>query len=228
MSDPAVPALFSCEKLSARLTVKACGARFLAVRSTNKGGAGYDSACDKCPIGAHHAKTGTLFTGMEVTEPMQSPQIKYTDEQQKEATRRVLVGNETRAAVAKDIGVTATSITNWINRWRGEVSREAVPVPAGAAAKIPKTPDESHLERAVREAQSTPSVEDVVEHAKAGADPLTGLWRLIQQARGDVDVRSDLARLGADLGRAVCHVGEKHVRDSVADAAWILTQAAKG
>lgn len=215
-----MPALFSCEKLSARLTVKACGARFLAVRSTNKGGAGYDSACDKCPIGAHHAKTGTLFTGMEVTEPMQSPQIKYTDEQQKEATRRVLVGNETRAAVAKDIGVTATSITNWINRWRGEVSREAVPIHAPPADEKPT--------KATAKRADTPSVDEVVEHAKAGADPLTGLWRLIQQARGDVDVRSDLARLGADLGRAVCHVGEKHVRDSVADAAWILTQAAKG
>lgn len=68
-SAPAMPELFSCERLSARLTVKYCGSRFLRVRAATVGSADYDSACDRCPIGEHHAKHGTLCTDTHAQTP---------------------------------------------------------------------------------------------------------------------------------------------------------------
>ena len=52
----ALPELFSCERLSARLSVRACGARFLKVRAATKGSADYAAGCvGRCVVRRTHS-----------------------------------------------------------------------------------------------------------------------------------------------------------------------------
>lgn len=257
--------LFVCERLSARLTVKACGSRFMRVRSATPGQQDYDSACDRCPVGEHHAKHGTLCpdttTQAPATtvaiQPTQTPTTttttttieekttmgapsEYTDEQKREVVRRVLINNKSQSELATELSVTSTTIRNWIKRWGKEVASDAMDAAAAGATKPTK------LERAAkaiaepkqkRAAKVAP--EDQAERAtevkrpsvsgglESGLDALAlgdSLMRVLDVPA--TAVRQHLGVLGSELAAAVCQIADRRARGAVADAAWLLTQAA--
>lgn len=258
---PALPELFSCTRLSARLTVKACGARFLRVRAATKGSQDYDSSCDQCPVGAHHAKHGTLSPDTHTQTPTATPAAttttkekttmgapsEYTDEQKREAAKRVLIGNERREDVGKSLGVSSNSVGNWIKRFGTEVASDAMDAAAGKPPKA-KVAKATKLERAAksiaepkpkRAAKVAPEeqVEQVTEVKRpsvsggleSGLDALAlgdSLMRVLDVPA--TAVRQHLGVLGSELGGAVRFIADKRARAAVADAAWLLTQVAHG
>lgn len=131
---PVLPELFSCTRLSARLSVRACGARFLKVRAATKGSADYTSACDQCPVGAHHARTGTLCLDVTTQTPAatapttttkettMAAKSEYTDDQKRDAAKRILIGKEVPEVVGKELAVSGTTIRNWVKRFGTEVA----------------------------------------------------------------------------------------------------------
>ena len=219
---PVMPELFSCERLSARLTVKACGARFLRVRAATKGSQDYDSSCDQCPVGAHHAKHGTLSPNTQTQTPTETPMAahsEYTDGQKREAAKRVILNSEVPEAVGKDLSVSGTTVRNWVKRFGVELASDAMDAAAGKEpkAKAPKAlkPPKVTMKRAAKAAPSSP--EDAPK-LPAGI-PLS--------VPAVIDL-TEAGRLGAELGAAVRFIGDKRARTAVADAAWVLTQAANG
>lgn len=132
--------LFRCTRLSARLPVRTCGARFLKVRAATKGSQDYCAACDGCPIGEHHARTGTLSPDATTTTTPATPattttttkettmaaKSEYTDDQKREVAKRILIGKEVPEAVGKELAVSGTTIRNWVKRFGTEVASDAM------------------------------------------------------------------------------------------------------
>lgn len=244
---PAMPELFACERLSARLTVKYCGSRFLRVRAATVGSADYDSACDRCPVGEHHARTGTMCPDTQTQTPATTTKEKtmaahseYTDDQKRAAAKRVLIGGERREDVGKELGVSGTTVSNWVKRFGTEVASDAMDAAAGKEPKA-KVAKATKLERAAK-AIAEPKPKRAAKEAEDAPEPPGGAYldpavaRNGRELPADAGVESalarfdrrDLGRLGYELSLAVRLLGDKASRTAVADAAWLLTQAANG
>lgn len=235
MTEPAaLPQLFSCERLSARLTVKACGARYIRVRASSPGSQDYDSACDQCPIGAHHAAHGTLCpdtttqtpaaatptstTSTTTKETTMGAISEYTDEQKREAAKRVLIGRETREDVAKSMGVSGTTVSNWIKRFGHEVAGDAMESAAKPTRKAKKA-----ASKKVAKAKLLPPDAVVTRDARCEiyVDPAPDA----PPQPVDID-RAEADRLATELSQMVRHISDHRARTAVADAAWFLAQVA--
>lgn len=238
---PALPELFSCTKLSARLSVRACGARFLKVRAATKGSADYTSACDQCPVGAHHARTGTLSPDTQTqiptampatttTTPKETPTMaaksEYTDDQKRDAAKRILIDKEVPEAVGKDLSVSGTTIRNWVKRFGTEVASDAMDAAAGKEpkAKVAKTAKAAKKANAPK---ATPK--------RAPSQPLAEAMAATDAPRPSVapttatqDHLAERERVSLELGLAVRHIADPRTRKAVADAAWMLSQVAHG
>lgn len=214
-----MPELFSCTRLSARLTIKACGARFLRVRASSPGNADYDSACAHCPIGEHHARTGTLCPDTTTQTPTETPMAahsEYTDDQKRDAVKRVLLENKTRGDVAESLNVSGTTIKNWIERFGREVASDAMDAASGKPAKA-KAPKKDAPERVAKTILPPPVVLPEVE--------VTPRARRVASVEHVIDP-NEAARVAMELGDAVRHIADKRARTAVADAAWLLSQVA--
>lgn len=236
MSTPPPIELFRCERLSARLTVKACGARFLRVRAATVGSADYASACDGCPIGAHHARTGTLCLDVTTQTPAatapttttkETPMAahsEYTNDQKRDAAKRVLIGKEVPEAVGKDLGVSGTTVRNWLKRWGTELASDAMDTAAGKEPKAKVASKAKKTAPAKRSPKEGPLPE--VASNDEPEKPVTR-WRAVSVSAPAVDP-SEAARVSMELGDAVRHIADKRARTAVADAAWMLSQVANG
>lgn len=241
---PALPELFRCERYDARLSVKACGARFLKVRAATKGSADYASACDGCPIGEHHARTGTLCPDVTTqttaataptTTPKETPTMaaksEYTDDQKREAAKRILIGKEVPEAVGKELAVSGTTIRNWVKRFGLELAGDAMDAAAGKEpkAKVAKATKLERAAKAIAEPKQKRAALPLSEAVSVDFHPAEAANR----ARGAsvsapaVDP-SEAARVSMELGDAVRHIADKRARTAVADAAWMLSQVAHG
>lgn len=137
----------------------------------------------------------------------------YTDKQKRDAAKRVLIGRERREDVGKELGVSSNSVGNWIKRFGHELASDAMDAAAGKPTKAPKAiklkPPKITVKRA---AQEQPEAAQPVERTSA-----TLLAHLD---------RDTLSQLGLDLGEAVRFIADKNARNAVAEAAFLLTQAA--
>lgn len=240
---PALPELFRCERYDARLSVRACGARFLKVRAATKGSADYASACDGCPIGEHHARTGTLCPDVTTQTPAATAQTtttkettmaaksEYTDDQKREAAKRILIGKEVPEAVGKELAVSGTTIRNWVKRFGTEVASDAMDAAAGKPpkAKVTKATKLERAAKSIAEPKPKRATRPLSEAVSVDFHPAEAANR----ARGAsvsapaVDP-SEAARVSMELGDAVRHIADKRARTAVADAAWLLSQVAHG
>lgn len=224
--------LFSCTRLSARLPVRTCGARFLKVRAATKGSQDYCAACDGCPIGEHHARTGTpspdvtthtpAATAPTTTTPKETPTMaaksEYTDTQKRDAAKRVLIDKEVPEAVGTELAVSGTTIRNWVKRFGTEVASDAMDAAAG---KEPKPAKKQPPKKAAKRAAKEPGVPVAIiseEPARARPAPTPEVARIAQ------DLTEECKRLAPELGAAVRHIADRRVRAAVADAAWLLEE----
>lgn len=228
-TTPVMPELFSCERLSARLTVKACGARFLRVRAATKGSQDYDSSCDQCPVGAHHAKHGTLSPNTQTQTPTETPMAahsEYTDGQKREAAKRVILNSEVPEAVGKDLGVSGTTVRNWVKRFGVELASDAMDAAAGTEPKA-KVAKATKLERAAK-AIAQPKQKRAAKALDPARDETVSVGAVYPPGVPTILAAAEAARLGSELGEAVRFIADKAARNAVAEAAWVLTQAANG
>lgn len=243
MSTPPPIELFRCEIYDARLSVRACGARFLKVRAATKGSADYAAGCDGCPIGAHHAYTGTLCPDVTTQTPAatapttttkettMAAKSEYTDDQKRDAAKRVILKSEVPEAVGKELGVSGTTVRNWVKRFGLDLAGDAMDAAAGKEPKA-KVAKATKLERAAKafaapkQKRATLPLSEAVSvdfhPAEAAHRP-----RGASVPAPAIDP-SEAARVSMELGDAVRHIADKRARTAVADAAWMLSQVAHG
>lgn len=156
-------------------------------------------------------------------------QSDYTDDQKRDAVKQVLLDGKKLGEVAKALGFTDTTLRNWVKRFYHEVAVDAMDAAAGKEPKA-KVAKATKLERAAkaisepkakRAAKALDPARDVsVDFYPAGAAYTPGVPTILAAA--------EAARLGSELGEAVRFIADKAARNAVAEAAWVLTQAANG
>lgn len=237
MAEPVALELFRCTRLSARLTVRTCGARFLKVRAATKGSADYTSACDRCPVGEHHARTGTLCPDVTTQTPAatapttttkettMAAKSEYTDDQKRDAAKRILIDKEVPEVVGKELAVSGTTIRNWVKRFGHEVAGDAMDAAAGKEPKAQRTTKAKAPKKA---AKSTPKRAPSAPLAEAMATAPEPARPRVASVSAPVVDPGEAARVSMELGDAVRHIADKRARTAVADAAWMLSQVAHG